>query len=202
MNDVRTREKVAAAIPALVLVVTGAAMGLLWQFIGWYTMFMMLVPVASIICTHALYRQVLRPRQVRRFLQRHGVPADGLWQEALRFERETGRSFTSWKNPLLALLLHRNFSGHAWAVEAYQAWRGYDLGLDWEPFFSRAWRPLPTPNFDDRQKMKAVTPLLALIAVGKVDVEDVVRLARSDISFEAMLMVLREGLPLEYAAVL
>lgn len=203
MKDIRTREKVVAAVyPVLTILATAAAIGLLWPVLGWWAMLGAMLPAAVVIFAHPMYRLVVRPRRIRRFLRKKGVPADGMWKMAVRFERTVGRDFTSWENPLLALYLHDNFSGYGWAVRAYDMWKEYDLGLDWDVFFTKVWRYLLSPNFDARVKAEMVTPLVQLLAEGKVDVVELSRLVRSDLSFEGLMMVVREGLPMEYAAVL
>ena len=201
MKKMRTREAVIATVfPALAVLVTSAAIGLLWPLLGAWCLFFALFPVAVVLTVHPVYRLVVRPRRIRRYLRKLGVPAHREWKEALEFERSSNRDFTSWGNALLILTLHKNYSGYPWMWDMYAQWEKYDLGADWDQFFSKVLRFIPSTGYGrDDTKLPKAEPIVKAIAEGKTNVVEVSRLLGEGLPYEAILLVAVEGMPVDYA---
>lgn len=203
MKDMHKREAViAVAFPLAAMLLTGAAIGLLWPLFSWWTLFLTLFPIAVSLTAHPLYRLVLRPRRIRRFLRKLGIPARQAGERAVSLERFTGRDFTKWENPMLLLAVHNNYSGYPWMWDVYEKLVPYDLGADWEQFFQKVWKQIPSRNFVEESKVAQAVPFLELLVEGKTNVVDLGRLMQSELSLDAVLAVVRDDIPLEYAGAL
>lgn len=201
MKKMRTREAVIVTVfPALAILATSAAIGLLWPLFGAWCLFFALFPVAVTLTVHPVYRLVIRPRRIRRYLRKLGVPAHDGWKEALEFERSSNRDFTSWGNPLLVLALHKNYAGYPWMWDMYVQWEQYDLGADWDQFFSKVFVSIPSTGYGrEDTKLPKAEPIVKAIAEGKTDVVEVSRLLREGLPYKAVLLVAVEGMPADYA---
>lgn len=203
MKNMQRREAVIAVVfPVAAMLATSAAIGLLWPVFSWWGLFLTLFPVAVVLTVHPLYRLVIRPRRIRRFLRKLGVPGRQSGERAVALERLLHRDFTTWENPMLILAVHNNYSGYPWMWDVYAQLTPYDLGADWEPFFSKVWRQIPSKNFAEESKVAASLPFLELLVSGKTNVSDLSRLMSSELSLDAVLAVIRDDIPLEYAAAL
>lgn len=200
MKDIQKREAVIASVfPLVAVLVAGVGMGLAWPLVGWWAIFFVLLPIAVVFTAHPLYRLVIRPRRVRRYLRKLGVPARRVWEDAISLERSTRRDFMSWENPLLLMAIYKQYSGYPWMWDVYQKLAEFDLGADWDQFFSKVWKRMPSKNFAEETRVEPALPFLELLAAGKTNVTDLGRLMQSDLSLNAVLAIVRDDIPVEYA---
>lgn len=200
MKDMQKREAfIAFVFPLVAVPVAGVGMGLAWPFAGWWAVCFVLLPIATAFTVHPLYRLVIRPRRVQRYLRKLGIPARRVWRDAVSLERSTRRDFMSWENPLLLMAIYKEYSGYPWMWDVYKKLVEYDLGADWGQFFSKVWKRVPSRNFKEETRVEPVIPFLELLVAGKTNVTDLGRLMQSDLSLNAVLAIVRDDIPVEYA---